>query len=176
MVHCRLFTSERYHRQVPARRNPTSPPRPGDAVLAGWVVLAIAMLVLNDHVLKAAWPGVVTGKLSDLCGLAFFPVLLAAGWELCTRALIGRRAALIVVVTTGLAFAGTKTLPSAAHVYGLLLGVLQWPVRALVDGGASLVPARVVVDPTDLLALPVLAWPLARLFARASLPARAAPT
>ena len=36
--------------------------------------------------------------------------------------------------------------------------------------------ARVVVDPTDLLALPVLAWPLARLFARASLPARAAPT
>lgn len=145
-------------------------------MLAGWVVLAIGLLVLNDHVLKAAWPGVATGKLSDACGLAFFPVLLGSAWELSTRALISRRAAVVAVVATGLVFAATKTLPAAAHGYGLLLGLLQWPVRALVDGGAPLVPARVAVDPTDLLTLPALALPLARLYARASLPARDATT
>lgn len=176
MVHCRLFTPERYHRPVPARRNPTRPPRPGDVVLTGWVVLAIALLTLNDHVLKAAWPGVVTGKLSDLAGLAFFPVLLAAGWELVTRALIGRRGAVAFVVATGLVFAATKTLPAAALAWGYALGLLQWPVRALLHGGAALAPAHVVVDPTDLLALPALLAPLLLLRARASLPAPAAPT
>ena len=32
-------------------------------------VLALVVLVLNDHVLKQAWPGLVTGKLSDVAGL-----------------------------------------------------------------------------------------------------------
>ena len=43
-----------------------APPRPrtaGDALLSPLPCLAIALLLLNDHVLKAAWPGPVTGKL-----------------------------------------------------------------------------------------------------------------
>ena len=32
---------------------------------------------MNDHVLKHACPGVVTGKLSDFAGLFFFPLFLA---------------------------------------------------------------------------------------------------
>ena len=34
---------------------------------------AIAVLVVNDHVLKSAYPGWLTGKLSDIAGLVFFP-------------------------------------------------------------------------------------------------------
>ena len=36
-------------------------------------LLALAVLVLNDHVLKQAAPGVVTGKLSDVAGLVLAP-------------------------------------------------------------------------------------------------------
>ncbi|HET7501896.1 MAG TPA: hypothetical protein VFK02_12855 [Kofleriaceae bacterium] len=34
-------------------------------------IAAIALLVVNDHVLKAAYPGFVTGKLSDFAGMMF---------------------------------------------------------------------------------------------------------
>jgi hypothetical protein len=37
---------------------------------------ATAVLLLNDHVLKPAWPGLVTGKLSDVAGLAAAPPVL----------------------------------------------------------------------------------------------------
>ena len=36
-------------------------------------VVSLVLLVLNDHVLKQAWPGVVTGKLSDVAGLVVAP-------------------------------------------------------------------------------------------------------
>ena len=39
-------------------------------------VIAVLSLFLNDHVFKYAWPGVVTGKLSDVAGMIFFPLLL----------------------------------------------------------------------------------------------------
>ena len=46
---------------------------------------AVALLLLNDHVLKQAFPSILTGKLSDFAGLFFFPFLLAVlvgltGW------------------------------------------------------------------------------------------------
>lgn len=139
-------------------------------------MVAIGVLVLNDHVLKGAWPGVVTGKLSDVAGLAFFPVVLASAWELVTRAVIEPRAAAVVVGVTGGVFAATKVWPAAAHAWGMCMGLLQWPVRAALDGGAALVPAHVVVDPTDLLTLPALVLPWLWLRTRASLPATGATT
>ena len=36
----------------------------------------MALLGLNDHVLKGAFPGLITGKLSDFAGLVFFPLVL----------------------------------------------------------------------------------------------------
>ena len=39
-------------------------------------VLALVVLVLNDHVLKAAQPGWLTGKLSDVVGLVLAPPLV----------------------------------------------------------------------------------------------------
>ena len=40
-------------------------------------VAALVLLALNDHVLKQAWPGFVTGKLSDVAGLVVAPLVLA---------------------------------------------------------------------------------------------------
>ena len=144
--------------------------RPGDGVLTPWVPLCIALLVVNDHLLKESFPGMVTGKLSDLGGLAFFPVLLATAVELATGAVVRPRAAAALVLLTGLVFAATKTLPAAAASYGHAIGLLQWPLRALWHGGAPFAAAPVVVDPTDLLALPAqwLPWVLLRRRARLS--------
>lgn len=37
---------------------------------------SLGMLVLNDHFLKAAYPGLVTGKVSDVAGLIVFPLMI----------------------------------------------------------------------------------------------------
>src|SRR3972149_6580371 len=47
---------------------------------------AVALLLLNDHFLKQAYPSILTGKLSDFAGLFFFPFLLGvlvglSGWR-----------------------------------------------------------------------------------------------
>jgi hypothetical protein len=41
-------------------------------------LVAVLVLVVNDWVLKPRFHGFVTGKLSDLAGLVFAPVLLSA--------------------------------------------------------------------------------------------------
>ena len=45
------------------------------------VAAAVVVLLLNDHLFKAAAPGLATGKASDFAGLLFFPLLLVAAWE-----------------------------------------------------------------------------------------------
>lgn len=132
------------------------------------VLGALALLLVNDHVLKRVAAGtaaaVLTGKLSDVAGLVFFPVLLWSVLEVMLAAL--RRpwgpscaAAALAVVVTAATFALTKTWSAAAEVYRAALGLLQWPalaVLALVDGRPVSPPGSVlfVVDPTDLVALP----------------------
>ncbi len=88
---------------------------------------AVALLLVNDHVLKAARPGWVTGKLSDVAGLAVVAVAAAV--------LVGRRPGLVLA---GLGFTLLKVVPGVA---GLVAPVL---------GGETL------RDATDLLALVVL--------------------
>ena len=137
----------------------------GDGLLHPAALGAIAVLVLNDHVLKAAWPGMVTGKLSDFAGLLFFPIFLQAAWEIGARPisrLADKRAALAAIVVTGVMFGAIKSMPAAAQIYSVTLGFMQWlaglPAR-LVTGGPAGEPhaVSVVVDPTDLIALPILA-------------------
>jgi hypothetical protein len=104
------------------------------------------MLLLNDHYLKgggvlAAW---VTGKLSDFVGLLMAPVVVAA--VVAPRSRLGFRFAHLAV---GALFALLKLSPACAAAWCTLGGVLgmTW---------------RVVSDPTDLLALPMLvvSWQL----------------
>lgn len=99
-------------------------------VLTAWpFLLALGVLVLNDVVLKYAYPGWLTGKLSDFAGL-----FVVAGIVLVTQPM---RPALLLVLAAVL-FAWWKSPQSQG-----LIDLLQ----------AHGVPWGRVVDPTDLIAL-----------------------
>lgn len=100
-------------------------------------LIALLVLVVNDHLLKDLWPGPVTGKLSDAAGLVLAPPLLA---------LLVRRPA-VALWSVGVGFFLVKAFP-----YGAELASAAW---SLAHG-----PSIVRADPTDLLTLPFLgvAW------------------
>lgn len=119
---------------------------------------AVLVLVLNDWVLKpglGAGPisGLITGKLSDLAGLAAAPVVLTAtiGLGLCVARALGasvdpyltRRRLGLAIAATGGGFAAIKLSATAASWFTAAIGVVR--------------PATVILDPTDLLCLPALA-------------------
>jgi hypothetical protein len=118
---------------------------------------SIALLLLNDHLLKLAYPSVLTGKLSDFAGLFFFPYLLAALFGLAGLGLarlpfaagVRRRArvgtpwapAFGAYLLTACLFSAVKLDPGLnAAVNGLLRSVFGLPVQ-------------IARDPTDLVAL-----------------------
>ena len=136
----------------------------GNGLLHPVALGSVLVLVLNDHWWKHAWPGVVTGKLSDIAGLVFFPLLLQAIWET-LASWIGRewipshRALGIAALVTALGFTLVKVCPPVSDAWRIGLAALQWPVRAAwaaVRG--RLIPSvgRVSLtrDATDLLTLP----------------------
>lgn len=95
-------------------------------------LVALFVLVLNDHVLKHVCPSALTGKLSDFAGLFLFPILCGA--------LAGRRSALVArgaALAGGALFVVCKLHPAAA----------EW---------VSVHVAETTCDPTDLVALPML--------------------
>ncbi|WP_342380007.1 hypothetical protein NVS55_10625 [Myxococcus stipitatus] len=148
-------------------------PKPvaGSALLHPLVSLAVGVLLLNDHVFKACWPSWWTGKLSDVAGLAFFPLLLQASWEhaeaMARRSVRPSRGVLLAcVLLTGVCFAATKLSPVAGNVWQWALGGLQWPLHALraVTAGnmaPAVRPVAHTLDPTDLFTLPALLTALA---------------
>src|SRR5688572_3196523 len=89
---------------------------PGEALLHPVALASIAVLLINDHFLKAAWPGLITWKLSDFAGLVFFPPLLVASWQM-LLALRGQRTAptkrqfAVAIALTAALFAGVKLDP-----------------------------------------------------------------
>lgn len=116
------------------------PLRPERALLHPLWLGALALLIVNDHLLKGSGllPGVLTGKLSDLAGLVMAPALFAT----LVRAR-GRRALLWSHLAIGVVFAAVNLSPAMARGFeGLMaLGPLPW---------------HITVDPSDLLALPAL--------------------
>jgi hypothetical protein len=107
---------------------------------------ALAVLLINDHVLKGAGllPGWLTGKLSDLAGLIVAPVLAAV--VLRARA---PRARVLAFALVAIPFALTKMSDLGA--------------RAMESAAGSLgIEWRIWTDPTDLIALAMLplAWRL----------------
>jgi hypothetical protein len=111
-------------------------------ILGAWLghpvtVVALLVLVVNDHVLKAAYPGVVTGKLSDAAGLVLAPPLLALLIRRPAAALWSVAAVFSLVKSSGYASS------AASEVWSLLHG-----------------PSMVRADLSDLLTLPFLgvAW------------------
>lgn len=127
----------------------------GRALLSVPSLACIALLLLNDHFLKAQSPSWITGKLSDVTGLFFVPYL-----ALVLLALIRLR--------------GTCALVIAYGVVGLLFVALKlspvtntWVLQLL----ATLGPVQATPDPTDvpaLLMLPLSLGQLRRMAARSA--------
>ena len=90
-------------------------------------IAAITLLVLNDHILKAAIPSFITGKLSDVAGLFAFGVFLGT--------LIGRKAATLSAAAVFVYWKSPYSEP--------LIRSLPWSAERTVDW-------------TDLIALAVL--------------------
>jgi len=121
---------------------------------------AVAILVVNDHLLKGSGllPAWLTGKLSDFAGLFFFPLLctalfdtIAAVARLPVDWTLRRSKILCAIALTAIGFTAIELSPTASAAY----------VRALDAIGIT---ARSTPDATDLVALPSLglAWLVAR--------------
>lgn len=114
---------------------------------------ALALLLVNDWVLKPRWHNEVIGKLSDIAGLAFAPVVLTAaiGLLLALAARLGarvdpsltRRRLIACIAATGACFAAVKISPAAADLMVQVMSLVR--------------PASIYLDRTDLLTLPALA-------------------
>ena len=136
-----------------------SRPTPGGALLHPVAVAALGLMVLNDHGLKQAYPGMLTGKLSDLAGMVFFPLVLISVWEWGQSlrggpAVAGRGVVGAAVALTGVSFAAIQLWEPAGDLWSWGLGGLQSPFV-----GGAWRPVAHTADPTDLLALPALAVP-----------------
>ncbi|MCA9707220.1 MAG: hypothetical protein KDK70_15310 [Myxococcales bacterium] len=121
--------------------------RPTRALLHPLWLGSLAVLVLNDHVLKGAGalPEALTGKLSDFAGLVVAPALLAALCRVQTR-----RGWWLAHLAVGVVFSAIQLSTSAAAGWSTLMGAVGFPWL-------------ITMDPTDLWALPALglsAWAL----------------
>jgi hypothetical protein len=109
-------------------------------------LLAITTLLVNDHLLKHFAPSVVTGKLSDVAGLYFAPLVMLVGLFAVSFGKLERRPMAVAgIVYLGVAgiFAALKLAEATAS-----------PLLRLASGFGF--PVAITVDPTDLIALGVL--------------------
>ena len=110
---------------------------------------ALLVLVVNDWFLKGAGllPGGVTGKLSDVAGMIVAPVVLVALLALARVPGVARRVAAVGLIAA--TFAAIKLDALWAQRFdaavNAALGALSFPLVA-----------HTTVDPTDLVALPLL--------------------
>ena len=133
------------------------PGLPWAEALAPLTLTALAVLIVNDWLLKPAIGGWLTGKLSDVAGVIAAPLVATAAVDVGAWALarlgapldwtLRRWKLLLAIVVTG---AGVGAVKLSAGAAGAVVDAL----------GALGIEARIVVDPTDLLALPALglAW------------------
>lgn len=142
---------------------------PGEGLTHPIALAALVALILNDHVLKANWPGFWTGKLSDLAGVIFFPLLLQAAWELLCEMRRrpwhpSMRVLAVSAIVTLIAVSAVEVNPWSANAVGQILGLLQWPVAAAIHvlkgtPAPPLYAAVLTPDLTDLFALAALLVP-----------------
>lgn len=109
-------------------------------------LVALLGLAINDHWAKAAFPGMLTGKLSDLAGMVVLPVILSVLWTLTRgQSAIQQATRRLSLLISGVFLTAIKIVPVAAS---LVEGVLQ-----TITGFRQ----EIIVDPTDLVGLAALA-------------------
>jgi len=138
-------------------------PRPAAAAALAWLThpvtfVALLLLIVNDHVLKAMWGTWWTGKLSDVAWLVVGPPLLATIMVGTASGLGGRRPSARSCTWVSLAVVGAVFVVVKSTVVGAAFASAALTVLAG--------PSIVLRDPTDLLTLPALA--LARVVARST--------
>ena len=112
-------------------QSPTASTHRVAAALTCWpFLLALGLLLANDFWLKPAFPGFITGKLSDFAGIAVVAIPLLAAFP---------ARAWAIYIAIGGAFLWWKSPASSAFIT-LANDVLPWRIGR-------------VVDYTDLLAL-----------------------
>jgi len=108
-------------------------------------LVAIAILLINDHFLKQLWPSALTGKLSDFAGLYFAPYVVLA---LLLSIPITARARPLAV--------GAAVYVAVAAVFAALKLSQSTAAPLLAVASALGFPLLIAADPTDLAALFVL--------------------
>ena len=147
---------------------------PGDVLRHPLIISLLLLWALNDHVFKDYFGNEVTGKLSDVAGLAVFPLMLVSAYEV-SCALLGREprrrdwVLWASLAATGAFMIGINLSEPWAQVYTHGLSIAQWPFQATWslltgDGLPQLAKLTVTMDPTDLWTLPALsiAWWVAK--------------
>jgi hypothetical protein len=108
-------------------------------------------MAFNDHFLKYQYPGTLTGKISDFCGVFYFPIFLLALFHLLGSAVRGPRAQisrfqiLLCILITDLIMLGLKLSPVISE-------------RLTQFFSANLFPIQTITDPWDLIALSMNVW------------------
>ena len=117
-----------------------------DPILHPWSLASIGMLLLNDHYLKYAYASWWTGKISDVAGMIFFPIVLD----------VFLKNRVLSVVCTGVFFTLSKCTHWGNdiynHTYQFFFDILDW---------GQVVP--LVMDFSDCLALLILYIPLCKI-------------
>ncbi len=115
--------------------------------LIDWRFLAALLgLAINDHWAKSAYPGLITGKFSDLAGMIVLPIILSAVYALVRgQSTTQPSTKHISLLISGLFLTAIKTVPFAASQVEDLLRTITGS------------PQQIVVDPTDLVGLAALA-------------------
>ncbi|MET4140971.1 hypothetical protein [Pedobacter sp. UYP1] len=100
-------------------------------LLSPFFIFCLVLLIVNDFILKATFHNVLTGKLSDFCGLFIFPIFWSAVFP---------KQKLWVFILSGILFIFWKSEFASGFIE--LLNTIFSIQRT--------------VDPTDLIALPIL--------------------
>jgi len=107
-------------------------------------LVAMVVLLINDHLLRRFWPSWITGKLGDFAWLLFFPFALAWAWAL----ILPRRERLVRGLSFGMTggiFALANTIPAC---HAAVVSAAEWTLGR---------PVIWVRDPSDLITLVSLA-------------------
>src|SRR5262245_28275002 len=107
----------------------------------GLPLAAVALLLLNDHVLKRAFHNAITGKLSDVAICFLIPLLVSAALGMLADWSLRRRLWIGAAIAAGL-FSAVEMSDAAGAAF---TRAMAW----LGAGGGG----RLTRDPTDLLAL-----------------------
>lgn len=133
----------------------------GDFLLSPVFVLSLIALLVNDFLLKPYYPGAVSGLLSDVAGMVFFPVFAVALAEFAAALLPSRPKAkpswfVVASLLTAVLFVVFKFTEVGEQVFI----TVSEPLRASVGALMGYEQRGLVADPWDLLALLMLPVPV----------------